>query len=267
VQARSACEKWEKVKEILFFGIAQTWLPRRGGTVMKLRLAALAVFVLFPLKSLLAESATMDRLHDAALVFTEDMQTPDQAIPQELLETAQCAVIVPGYKKGAFMFGGSYGKGFMVCRDTSGTGWSAPGAVRLEGGSFGLQVGVNDTDVVMLVMNKGGENHLLSSQFTLGADASVAAGPVGRMAKADTDATMHAEVLSWSRSHGVFAGISLNGSTLREDLDDNRALYGRTVTNREIIEKGLPAPPAAKDLLEVLRKYAGRKPTDDDAKR
>jgi lipid-binding SYLF domain-containing protein len=231
---------------------------------MRLHIAVLALFVLLPLKSLLADSATTDRLHDAALVFTEVMQAPDQAIPQELLETAQCAVIVPGYKKGAFLFGASYGKGFMVCRDQKKeTSWSAPGAVRLEGGSFGLQIGFNDTDVVMLVMNRSGEDHLLSSQFTLGADASVAAGPVGRMAKADTDATMHAQVLSWSRSHGVFAGISLNGSTLREDLDDNRALYGRTVTNREIIEKGLPAPPAAKELLAALQKYAGRKATDD----
>ena len=165
------------------------------------------------------------------------------------------------------MFGGSYGKGFMVCRDRKGTGWSAPGAVRLEGGSFGLQFGFNDTDVVMLVMNKSGEDHLLSSQFTLGADASVAAGPVGRMAKADTDATMHAEVLSWSRSHGLFAGVSLDGSTLRQDLDDNHALYGQKVTNREIIEKGMPAPAAAKELLEVLQRYAGRRATDDGQKR
>jgi lipid-binding SYLF domain-containing protein len=119
----------------------------------------------------------------------------------------------------------------------------------------------------MLVMNKSGEDHLLSSQFTLGADASVAAGPVGRMAKADTDATMHAEVLSWSRSHGVFAGVSLDGSTLRQDLDDNHALYGQKVTNREIIEKGMPAPAAAKELLEVLQRYAGRRATDDGQKR
>jgi len=234
---------------------------------MRLRIAVLTLFVLLPLKSLLAGSETTDRLRDAATVLREVMQTPDKAIPQELFESAQCAVIVPGYKKGAFMFGGSYGKGFMVCRDRKGTGWSAPGAVRLEGGSFGLQFGFNDTDVVMLVMNKSGEDHLLSSQFTLGADASVAAGPVGRMAKADTDATMHAEVLSWSRSHGVFAGVSLDGSTLRQDLDDNHALYGQKVTNREIIEKGMPAPAAAKELLEVLQRYAGRRATDDGQKR
>jgi lipid-binding SYLF domain-containing protein len=227
--------------------------------MMRSRIAVLTLFVLFPLKSLFADSETTDRLQDAALVLREVMETPDQAIPQELFENAHCVVIVPGYKKGAFLFGASYGKGFMVCRDKSGSGWGAPGAVRVEGGSFGLQFGFNETDIVMLVMNQRGADRLMSSQFTLGADASVAAGPVGRMARADTDATMHAEILSWSRSHGVFAGISLQGATLREDLDDNRALYGRTLTNREIIEKGLPAPPAAKELLEVLRKYAGRK--------
>src|SRR4029077_11372588 len=174
------------------------------------------------------------RLNEAATVFSEVMSAPDKGIPQELLENAHCIVIVPGLKTAAFVFGGKYGKGYLSCRSKNGTGWSAPGTVRIEGGSVGFQIGGSETDLIMLVMNDRGEDKLLSSKFTLGAEGSVAAGPVGRTATAQTDAQMHAEILSWSRSQGLFAGVALEGATLREDLDDNAALYGQKLENRHI---------------------------------
>jgi lipid-binding SYLF domain-containing protein len=199
------------------------------------------------------------RLKEAAAVFTEVMDTPDKAIPQELLEKAHCAVIVPGLKKGAFIVGAKYGRGFLTCRKSSGVGWSAPAGVRVEGGSLGFQIGGSETDVVMLVMNERGADRLLSSKFTLGGDASVAAGPVGRSATAQTDATMLAEILSWSRTRGVFAGVSLQGATLRQDLDANEALYSGKRTNRDIVTGSVAAPPEAAPLLALLNKYSSRK--------
>src|ERR1700675_4332056 len=148
------------------------------------------------------------RLGDAADVLTEIMSAPDKGIPQDLLAKSECIVIVPGLKKGAFIVGAKYGKGFLSCRKSSGVGWSAPGAIRVEGGSFGFQIGGSETDVFMLVMNKRGVDRLLSSQFTLGGDASVAAGPVGRVAQAETDARMTAEILTWSRARRLFAGYT-----------------------------------------------------------
>ncbi len=207
---------------------------------------------------LLAASEHDGRLRDAASVLHEVMETPDQAIPQELLDRAQCAVIVPGLKRGAFIFGARYGKGYVSCRKKNRVGWTAPGTVRIEGGSFGLQIGGSETDVVLLVMNERGMDRLLSSQFTLGAGASVAAGPVGRSTKAATDALLTAEILSWSRSRGVFAGLSLEGATLRQDVSDNRELYGRTLENREIIERELRVPRSAKKLISLLNKHSGR---------
>jgi len=199
-----------------------------------------------------------ERLEEAAVLFSEIMATPDRAIPQDLLAKAHCIVIVPGLKKAAFGFGGKFGRGFVVCRNSAGLGWGAPGAVRVEGGSFGFQIGVSSTDVVLLVMNRRGMEKLLSSKFTLGGDASVAGGPVGRNASAQTDALMHAEILSWSRSRGVFAGVSLEGATLRNDLDENKVLYGRELNNKEIVMKGLPVPAAASKLIQSLNKYSGR---------
>jgi lipid-binding SYLF domain-containing protein len=184
---------------------------------------------------LFAGETAASRLTASADVMKEIMATPDKAIPKELLESCQCIVIVPGMKKAAFIVGANYGRGFMMCRLASGTGWSAPAAIRVEGGSFGFQIGGLETDAVMLVMNSGGVQKLLSSKFTLGGDASVAAGPVGRSASAKTDLQMHAEILSYSRSQGVFAGISLSGATLRPDDDANAELYGKGVTNREIV--------------------------------
>jgi lipid-binding SYLF domain-containing protein len=210
--------------------------------------------------SLLLQGAiATDRLTDAADMMTDIMSAPDKGIPQDLLEKAQCIVVVPGVKGGAFIFGGKYGKGFMLCRKESGVGWSAPAAVRVEGGSFGFQIGVSETDVVMLVMNESGAKKLLASKFTVGADASVAAGPVGRTSSAETDAQMHAEILTWSRSRGVFAGVALQGATLRPDDDWNKELYGKAMSNRDIVMGSTPAPPAAAKLMAVLNKYSSRK--------
>ena len=202
------------------------------------------------------------RLEEAAAVFSEIMGTPDKGIPQDLLEKAHCIVIVPGLKKGAFIVGGKYGKGYLSCRKASGAGWSAPGTVRIEGGSIGFQIGGSETDVILLVMNKRGADRLLSSKFTLGGEGEVAAGPVGRSATAQTDAYMRAEILSWSRSRGLFAGISLTGATLREDLDDNATLYGKKLENREIVTKGVAPPEAAAKLMSLLNKYSARESKD-----
>jgi lipid-binding SYLF domain-containing protein len=197
------------------------------------------------------------RLEQAASVFSEIMATPDKGIPQDLLEKAHCIVVVPAMKSGAFIVGGKYGKGYLSCRRPGG-GWSAPGTVRIEGGSFGFQIGGSETDVVMLVMNQGGRDHLLSSKFTLGTEGAIAAGPVGRTATAQTDAQMHAEILSWSRTQGLFAGVALTGATLRQDLSDNEALYGRKVDNKEIVTSSMRAPAEADRLLGMLGKYSWR---------
>jgi len=197
-----------------------------------------------------------DRLHDAATVLTEVMRTPDKGIPEDLLASAHCIVIVPGLKQGAFIVGAKFGKGFVSCREKNGSGWSAPGAVRVEGGSVGFQIGGTETDVILLVMNERGKDRLLSSQFTLGGEGTVAAGPVGRSATAQTDAKMTAEILSWSRARGAFAGVSLQGATLRQDTDGNEALYGKKLENRAIVTGAVAAPAAAGELLTLLNKYS-----------
>ena len=207
----------------------------------------------------LAAPDYVDRLDQATSTLREIMNTPDQAIPQDLLDRAACIAVVPGVKKAAFIVGARYGKGYFSCRKASGLGWTAPGTVRIEGGSFGFQIGGSETDVVLLVMNEGGVDRLLSSQFTLGADASVAAGPVGRTAHAATDALLTAQILSWSRSRGVFAGVALQGATLRQDLDDNKELYGRSLTNREIIQGHVRVPAPAKRFVSLLNKYSSRR--------
>jgi lipid-binding SYLF domain-containing protein len=200
-----------------------------------------------------------DRLTVAATAFKEVMDIPDKAVPQDLLNKAQCIVMVPGLKKGAFVFGAQYGKGFFSCRPKDGVGWSAPGGVIVEGGSFGLQIGGSQTDVFMLVMNPRGEDRLLSSKFTIGGDATAAAGPVGRSTQGQTDGAFTAEILTWARSKGLFAGISLTGATLRQDAAWNKELYGRDINNREIITGGTAAPAAAGGLLDELNKYSSRK--------
>jgi len=207
---------------------------------------------------LLTAADTGKRLASAAEVFQEIMQSADRAIPQKLLDKAECVIIVPGLLKGAFLVGGKYGRGFVVCRREA-AGWGPPAAIRVEGGSFGLQIGGAETDVVMLVMNQRGVGRLSQSRFTLGADASVAAGPVGRQATAETDALMTAEILTWSRSRGVFAGVSLQGATLRPDNGVNTELYQQSWGIKEIVQSGLETPEAGRELLKLLNKYSSRK--------
>ena len=216
----------------------------------------IAVVAITPL--LAKDSEPAKRLADAATVFSEVMSAPDKGIPQELLENAHCIVIVPDLKTAAFIVGGKYGKGYLSCRSKAGTGWSAPATVRIEGGSVGFQIGGSSTDLIMLVMNARGADKLLSSKFTLGAEGSVAAGPVGRTATAQTDAQMHADILSWSRSQGLFAGLALEGATLRQDLDDNATLYGQKLENRAIVTSGRKAPAAGVNLINQLNKYSPR---------
>ena len=198
------------------------------------------------------------RLDAAADVLTEIMSAPDKGIPQDLLEKAECVVVVPGLKKGAFIVGAKYGKGFMLCRKAGG-GWSAPAAIRVEGGSVGFQIGGSETDVVLVVTNSKGAQKLLSSKFTIGADANAALGPVGRDSSAETDAQMHAEILTYSRSRGIFAGVSLQGATLRPDEDWNKELYGKPLSNRDIVMGDTPAPAAAARLISILNKYSSHK--------
>jgi lipid-binding SYLF domain-containing protein len=199
------------------------------------------------------------RLKTSAEVLTEIMAAPDKGIPNELLEKSQCIVIVPGIKKAAFIVGGEYGKGFIECRRASGKGWSAPAAVKVEGGSIGLQIGGSETDAIMLVMNKRGAEKLLASKFTLGVDASVAAGPVGRSASADTDVKMQAEILTYSRSRGVFAGVALDGATLRPDQESNEEMYGGHLTNEQILTGEPRVTAAGAELAADLNKYSTRK--------
>jgi SH3 domain-containing YSC84-like protein 1 len=213
-------------------------------------LAALAASVVFA-----AEETPDSRLQRSAEVFNEIMSTPDKGIPSDLLNKAQCVVIIPGMKKGAFIVGGEFGKGFAECRNNG--SWTGPAAVKLTGGSFGFQIGGSSTDLVLLVMNQHGMTRLMGDKFTLGADASAAAGPVGRTAAAETDASMTAEILSWSRTKGAFAGVSLNGAAMQQDESENRKLYGRDVTNREIISGSVPAPTAASGLTAALNSYPG----------
>ena len=217
-----------------------------------MRIILAAALAITPLMA--QENHQAKRLDQATAVLSEIMATPDKAIPRDLFDKAHCIVIVPSEKSAAFLVGGKFGTGYLSCRKASGAGWSAPATIRVEGGSFGFQIGGKETDVVMFVMNEGGENKLLQSKFTLGADASVAAGPVGRTTTAQTDAQLHAEILSWSRSQGVFAGISLEGATLRPDVKDNAKLYGRELDSREIVTSHIKLPKAAARLIDELNR-------------
>jgi SH3 domain-containing YSC84-like protein 1 len=193
------------------------------------------------------------RLRAAAGVFQDVMSAPDKGIPRNLVEKADCVVIVPGLKKGAFVVGGEYGRGFAVCRHAA--GWGAPAAIKFGGGSFGAQIGAESTDIMLLVMDRKGMEKLASDKFTIGADASAAAGPVGRTAAAKTDASLHAEILSYSRSRGAFAGVALNGTVVSKDDSEDRKLYGRDVSNKAIIRGEIHAPAVASVLTSQLDKY------------
>ena len=206
-----------------------------------------------------AANKSIERCDRAAEVLDEIMTASDRSIPQDLIARAECMAIVPGVKKGGFIFAGRYGKGVISCRGEGGEGWSGPSTVRIEGGSFGLQIGGSETDIILVVMNRRGVEKLVASKFTLGVDGSVAGGPVGRTAQAQTDAQMHAEILSYSRTRGVFAGLSLDGSTLRPDHKDNRRIYGRGVDPMEILNGNVAPPQTVAPLLKTLTKYSANK--------
>jgi lipid-binding SYLF domain-containing protein len=200
-------------------------------------------------------SEAHERLDAAAVVLDEILSAPDGGIPEWVLERAHCAVIVPAAKHGAFLVGAKYGKGVAVCRKQGG-GWTAPSTVRMEGGSFGLQLGGGETDAILLVMNEQGKNKLVKSRFTIGAKAGAMAGPVGRSTKAATDALMHAKILSYSRARGVFAGVAFEGGTLRPDSDDNQALYGKSATHAMVLNGQVSPPAEAQRLLAALGRYS-----------
>jgi lipid-binding SYLF domain-containing protein len=209
-----------------------------------------------------AAETTQERLAASARVFNEVMQAPDKGIPQDLLAKAQCVVIIPGMKKAAFVVGAEYGRGFAECRHEDGHGWGAPAAVRMEGGSVGFQIGASDTDLILLVMNRHGMSRLTEDKVQLGADASVAAGPVGRTTNAETDASLSAEILAWSRAKGLFAGVSLSGATLRPDADRNADLYGQKMNNKEVLMGSMQPPDAARPLIRDLDRYSSMSGAD-----
>ena len=202
-------------------------------------------------------SNEVGRIQRATQVFREIMRTPDKGIPQDLLEKAKCVAIVPGEEKLAFIFGGNYGRGLATCRTAD--GWSAPVFLAVGGGSVGFQIGGSFTDAVMLFMNNHALQSLLSDKFKIGADATVAAGPVGRHAAADTDIRLHAEILSYSRSKGVFAGVSLDGAVVRADQSEDKAMYGSDVTHQEILHGKVAVPQPARRLLGELAKYPAKR--------
>jgi lipid-binding SYLF domain-containing protein len=220
-------------------------------------LSSLALVVL-PLFAQIASASDQtkddERLRNSGAVLKEILDVPD-SIPQDLLDKADCVVVFPSVLKAAFIVGGSYGRGAMSCRkgENFRGSWGAPTMMALEGGSFGFQIGGQATDFVLLVMNESGARGILSSKVKLGGDASVAAGPVGRDASAETDVTLRAEILSYSRARGLFAGVSLEGSTIRPDDGDNRRVYGREIPARDIVLAGaVAAPPAAEQLIATL---------------
>jgi SH3 domain-containing YSC84-like protein 1 len=222
---------------------------------MKYIVSFLLVAATAVLPALADDNDAQERVQKSGEVLSDIMRAQDKGIPQDLLAKAQCVGIVPGLKKAGFIVGAKYGKGTVVCRENSGR-WSAPAMIRIEGGSIGLQIGAGETDVVFIVQNRDGMNKLLQDKFTLGANASAMAGPVGRSAAAATDAQLHAEILSYSRSRGVFAGVSLGGATLRPDRDANRELYGRRLSQRAILTGNVSAPAAANALYAELDRYA-----------
>ncbi|HYL12692.1 MAG TPA: YSC84-related protein [Terriglobales bacterium] len=200
------------------------------------------------------DSDEVKRVKTAARVLDEIMSTPDKGIPQDVFKSAKCVAVVPSMIKGGFIVGGRYGKGVATCRTAN--GWSAPAPISIAGGSWGLQFGGEAVDLVMLVMNQQGMDHLLTSKFKLGAEASVAAGPVGRQAEGSTDWKMKAEVLTYSRARGVFAGLELNGAVIKQDNDETRVLYAKMVPFRAILTGKVPPPAGTETFLAAVRKYA-----------
>src|SRR5271163_3722947 len=230
-------------------------LKRLGGAAASLVAAALFCISAVPVKAQEPEMSPDKRLQNAMLSFREVMHEPDKGIPRDLFDKSRCIVIIPGVKKAAFIVGGKYGRGFVSCRK-NGTGhFGTPAAIRIEGGSYGLQIGGSSTDVFLLIMNEGGMKKLLADKFTIGGEAEATAGPVGRDTSANTDVLLHAEILSWSRSRGLFAGLSLEGSTLRPDESEDAKLYGEKVSNRQILQGDLKTPRGARPLVAELNGY------------
>jgi lipid-binding SYLF domain-containing protein len=236
------------------------YVKAAGGIVVKRILAIMIVLCLAGTALAQDEdrSKQIGRVQAAGDVLSEIMSAPDSGIPDEIIGSAKCIAVVPSLLKGGFVFGGAYGKGVASCRTDN--GWSAPAFFRITGGSFGLQIGGQAVDYIMLIMNDSGMRNLLSSKFKLGADASVAAGPVGRQAEGSTDWKMRAQVLTYSRARGVFAGLTLNGALIKQDADDTRSFYGRVIPFRTVLTGGIPAPDDAKPFLAALTKYAGGPP-------
>jgi len=217
----------------------------------------IAAVVLLGASSLSAQDRDkqLKRVEEAGTVIQEIMSAPDRGIPDEILGSAKCVAVVPSMLKGGFVVGGAYGHGVASCRTEK--GWSSPAFFGVKGGSFGLQIGGQAVDLVMLVMNESGMRNLLSSKFKLGADASVAAGPVGRQAEGSTDWKMRAEVLTYSRARGIFAGVTLNGAVIAQDKEDTRVFYGRMVPFRTLLTGGMSATADSKPFLDALQKYSG----------
>jgi SH3 domain-containing YSC84-like protein 1 len=203
-----------------------------------------------------AQKQPVERIKSAEVVFKEIMAAPDKGIPHDLLASAHCIVIVPSMKRGGFVVGVQYGVGVALCRKEDGSGWTGPSTVRMEGGSFGALIGAGETDVMLVVRNETGADKLMKSEFTLGGEGAVMAGPVGRSATAETDAFMHAEILSYSRARGLFAGIAIKGATLRPDNSANEAIYGEAVSHEDILHGRVAAPLAAKELISALNSPA-----------
>src|SRR5579872_3768100 len=223
------------------------------------RIAVLTLFVLlcgvaFAADEQQKDSKAGDRAQAAANVLNEIQSAPDSGIPREVLGSAECVAVVPSMLKGGFIFGAKYGRGLASCRTPK--GWSAPAFFTIGGGSFGFQIGGQAVDLVMLIMNNDGMQHLLSSQFALGADASVAAGPVGRHAEGSTDWKMRAEILTYSRARGIFAGVSLNGAVVKQDKSSTREFYGRMVPFRTSLTGEIQSPDGARPLMVSLSKFA-----------
>jgi len=217
------------------------------------RLAAFALCAV----PMLAADEDKARLAASATVLNEIMGADDKQIPSDLFHKAHCVIVVPNLKKAGFIVTAKYGKGYATCRNAGGSGWTAPAAMRVEGGGVGFQIGAEETDLIMLVMSKKGEEGLLASKFTIGGEASAAAGPVGRDVTAQTDATLKADILSWSRSRGVFGGVSLQGGTLRPDEDGNKELYGKASDNKDILTGKVKMPTEGKAFVDTVARYGG----------
>ena len=230
----------------------------------------LAVVICLPMFLISASQAWSEdrdveanRVQAAADVLNEIMATPDKGIPDDVMRSAVCVGVVPALKKGGFIFGAEYGKGVASCHNKN--GWSAPAPFEVVGGSWGLQIGGEEVDLVMLIMNNKGMQHLLSSKFKLGADASVAAGPVGRQAEGETDWKMRAEVLTYSRARGIFAGVTVNGAVIQQDGDATRAFYNGNPSFRSILEGEVPAPSGSAPFLAAMQKFSAQAQTSASA--